>query len=935
MSDPDKPEPLPRSRRLAATHNYGYTGVPTIEFEDERAEKPWQRVIGSVTKKGSHLNSPIKSVPSTLLIVVLGVYLLLGYLTQLVEDAMPSVVLDKDVSVDDSSKFSEDAALKYLTRIVGDEPRVSGTPYHLNKTKDLKAMLDEIASKAHQKVQTDWQIATGDYFHKSSSSFYNVYENASNIVALLEGESGFLSNGSLGSSILVNCHYDSVPFALGASDNAVFCAIMAESLNRLSRSKQKLKHNILFLFNGAEENGLQASHAFLQHPWARGAVAVINLDAAGMNGKPTIFQVTDPRVLEAYHRSAPQPNAQGMAEFIFSNGIIPSDTDFRIWRDFGNIQGIDIAFVKWASVYHTRNDKPELLQPGVLQGAGDMMLALLAETASMEELSNKIEPSAAVYYDYLNVFLVNYSLFASYFVDVLIALLGLTSVTYYIWIVGFRWSTVTKLLLSAFSRVIAMVVGAAVVLVFTLIMMATTVQLRYLSEPWLVVPLYWVPYLIVAVAVSQAFDAYTFKTVSVRHFTPETMRIPTSRTNYYKRGRSNKIIKYGISVHVSKVLSRRILPTRTFRINDSNRLREVLGSDVIETGLSRSLRCAQGMAATRLLVSAILLVLCCVPPLTSLRYIFSAPLFIMAFTSLASLTVLRFVPLRGWQHLLMELVLSLPSSMLTLSLALRLDAQILPVMGRSAGDKPDLTVAMINLALVILVSCTVHSQISSYDISGQLVHSTSGIVVTKHDAYSAPRVRSALSAAGYNLESRTDFSEDCEKQVFCGLPLFRTGFSRYLKDAMFLYTGPPDRFDPPASTRVANRSCAGDQCTYSFVFTGAHHNMITLWPCANVTISSWSLTSAPEPSADVLQRPVYVIYHSAATYFGDSIDFHLDVTFNVPPSLQWQPIVEVSHHSHKIYHPEQMTAEYRAILEAMPKYFNVATFLSFRNNYVF
>ncbi|CAH0697282.1 unnamed protein product [Spodoptera exigua] len=887
MSDPDKPEPLPRSRRLAA-------------------------VIGSVTKKGSHLNSPIKSVPSTLLIVVLGVYLLLGYLTQLVEDAMPSVVLDKDVSVDDSSKFSEDAALKYLTRIVGDEPRVSGTPYHLNKTKDLKFMLDEIASKAHQKVQTDWQIATGDYFHKSSSSFYNVYENASNIVALLEGESGFLSNGSLGSSILVNCHYDSVPFALGASDNAVFCAIMAESLNRLSRSKQKLKHNILFLFNGAEENGLQASHAFLQHPWARGAVAVINLDAAGMNGKPTVFQVTDPRVLEAYHRSAPQPNAQGMAEFIFSNGIIPSDTDFRIWRDFGNIQGIDIAFVKWASVYHTRNDKPELLQPGVLQGAGDMMLALLAETASMDELSNKIEPSAAVYYDYLNVFLVNYSLFGSYFVDVLIALLGLTSVTYYIWIVGFRWSTVTKLLLSAFSRVIAMVVGAAVVLVLTLIMMATTVQLRYLSEPWLVVPLYWVPYLIVAVAVSQAFDAYTFKT----------------------------------------------------------------------TGLSRSLRCAQGMAATRLLVSATLLVLCCVPPLTSLRYIFSAPLFIMAFTSLASLTVLRFVPLRGWQHLLMELVLSLPSSMLTLSLALRLDAQILPVMGRSAGDKPDLTVAMINLALVILVSCTVsgiellfsrkflwlvlstvgvacvvlmfipfspydengialqrhywfHSQISTYDISGQLVHSTSGIVVTKHDAYSAPRVRSALSAAGYNLESRTDFSEDCEKQVFCGLPLFRTGFSRFLKDAMFLYTGPPDRFDPPASTRVANRSCAGDQCTYSFVFTGAHHNMITLWPCANVTISSWSLTSAPEPSADALQRPVYVIYHSAATYFGDSIDFHLDVTFNVPPSLQWQPIVEVSHHSHKIYHPEQMTAEYRAILEAMPKYFNVATFLSFRNNYVF
>ncbi|CAH1641702.1 unnamed protein product [Spodoptera littoralis] len=912
MIDPDKPEPLPRTRRLAATHNYGYTGVPTIEYEDERVEKPWQRVVGSLTKKGTHLNNPIKSVPSTLLIVVLGLYLLLGYLTQLVEDAMPSVILDKEVAVDDAFKFSEEAALKYLTRIVGDEPRVSGTPYHLNRTKDLKMMLDDIASGAHQKVHTDWQIATGDYFHQSASSFYNVYENASNIVALLEGESGFLSNGSLGSSILVNCHYDSVPFALGASDNAVFCAIMAESLNRLSRSKQKLKHNILFLFNGAEENGLQASHAFLQHPWARGAVAVINLDAAGMNGKPTIFQVTDPRVLQAYHRSAPRPNAQGMAEFIFSNGIIPSDTDFRIWRDFGNIQGIDIAFVKWASVYHTRNDKPSLLQAGVLQGAGDMMLGLLTETASMQELENKIQPSAAVYYDYLNLFLINYSLFASYFVDVLIALLGLSSVTYYVWIVGFRWSTVMKLLLSAFSRVLAMLIGVAVVFVFTFIMVATTVQLRYVSEPWLVVPLYWVPYLIVAVAVSQGFDAYTFKT----------------------------------------------------------------------TGLTRSLRCAQAMAATRLLVSVTLLVLCCVPALTSLRYIFSAPLFILSVTSLASLTILRFVALRGWQHLVLELSLSVPSSMWALSLALRLDAQILPVMARSAGDKPDVTVAMINLALVILVACTVsgiellfsrkflwlvlsvsgaacvvlmfipfspydgdgialqrhywfHSQISSYDINGKLESSTSGIVVTKHDAYSAPRVLRALSAAGYNLESRTGFSEDCEKQVFCGLPLFRTGFSRFLKDAMLLSTGPPATFAPPAATRVANKSCGGDECKYSFVFTGAHHNMITLWPRTNVSLTSWSLSTHPQSSAELLQRPVFVIYHSTATYFADSIDYYLDVTFNVPASLQSQPIVDISHHSHKIYHPEQMTAEYRAILDAMPRYFNVATFLSFRNNYVF
>lgn len=42
-----------------------------------------------------------------------------------------------------------------------------------------------------------------------------MYQNTSNIIALLEGESGIFPNGTIGTSLLVNCHYDSVPFALG------------------------------------------------------------------------------------------------------------------------------------------------------------------------------------------------------------------------------------------------------------------------------------------------------------------------------------------------------------------------------------------------------------------------------------------------------------------------------------------------------------------------------------------------------------------------------------------------------------------------------------------------------------------------------------------------------------------------------------------------
>lgn len=46
-------------------------------------------------------------------------------------------------------------------------------------------------------------------------------------------------------------------FFLGGSDDGASCAVMLEILRVISHSSKLLKHNIIFLFNGAEENLLQ------------------------------------------------------------------------------------------------------------------------------------------------------------------------------------------------------------------------------------------------------------------------------------------------------------------------------------------------------------------------------------------------------------------------------------------------------------------------------------------------------------------------------------------------------------------------------------------------------------------------------------------------------------------------------------------------------
>lgn len=99
-------------------------------------------------------------------------------------------------------------------------------------------------------IEFDVQMGSGSFQLDAMTS---VYRNIQNVVVKLSP-----ANGTTTNSLLLNTHYDSVPISLGGGDSCTMATVMLEVLRVMSQYPTQFQHSVIFLFNGAEENGLQA-----------------------------------------------------------------------------------------------------------------------------------------------------------------------------------------------------------------------------------------------------------------------------------------------------------------------------------------------------------------------------------------------------------------------------------------------------------------------------------------------------------------------------------------------------------------------------------------------------------------------------------------------------------------------------------------------------
>ena len=84
---------------------------------------------------------------------------------------------------------------------------------------------------------------------------------------------------------------------------------------------------------------------------------------------------------------------------------------YRIFRDYGHIPGLDIAFIKNGYVYHTDADTSDRIPDGSIQRSGDNALAVIIKLTNTSDSELGIfgdNESPPVFFDVFGLLVVSY-----------------------------------------------------------------------------------------------------------------------------------------------------------------------------------------------------------------------------------------------------------------------------------------------------------------------------------------------------------------------------------------------------------------------------------------------------------------------------------------------------------------------------------------------
>jgi hypothetical protein len=278
-----------------------------------------------------------------------------------------------------AAEFSAARSLAVLRTLIGD-----GSPHPVGSAADDRIREGILAEL--RRLGYSPEVQEGTWCGSLCARLHNV-------VARLDGTSP-------GKAVLLMAHYDSVPAGPGVGDDMSGVAAILE-VARALKSGPPLKNPVIFLLNEGEEMGLFGAELFVaRHPAARDVGVVVNLEARGTAGPSLMFETSgdDAWMVGLYSKAAPHPVTSSVYATIYD--LLPNDTDLTVFKRT-QVNGLNFAFVKNPSFYHTPGDSVENLSTASLQHHGDNALAAVRALGQADLASPP--KGDAVFFDVLSL----------------------------------------------------------------------------------------------------------------------------------------------------------------------------------------------------------------------------------------------------------------------------------------------------------------------------------------------------------------------------------------------------------------------------------------------------------------------------------------------------------------------------------------------------
>lgn len=288
-------------------------------------------------------------------------------------DASPTTIN----SPKNETEFSIENALIHLKEISKETHHV-GTKAHKDVQNYLVAEFQKLGLQPEIQTQT---IVNKKWFAGTT---------VENIIVKIEGS-------EKGKSLVLLSHYDSNPHsALGASDAGSGVVTILEGIRAYLAKKQQPKNDIIIVISDAEELGLLGAKAFVEyHPLAKNVGLVLNFEARGSGGPSFMLLETNgknSKMISEFLKANPSyPTSNSLLYSIYKK--LPNDTDLTVFRENGNINGFNFAFIDDHFDYHTVQDSYERLDRTTLAHQADYLINTLNyfSNSDLESLNSDVD----------------------------------------------------------------------------------------------------------------------------------------------------------------------------------------------------------------------------------------------------------------------------------------------------------------------------------------------------------------------------------------------------------------------------------------------------------------------------------------------------------------------------------------------------------------